>query len=164
MQIDIFKLLRSLIIKIFLVLVLMVASIATPAAAFAIEEPIHIFIPSAKIKLPVTTAEIAYNTWEVSSTTASYGSGSALPGTKGNTVIFAHAREGLFGNLPTVSKGDLIYIFTKNEWYSYRVTERLIVPPTQTDVIKQSHGSELTLFTCTGPKDSHRLVLKAILE
>jgi LPXTG-site transpeptidase (sortase) family protein len=158
-----YTIIRSLIIKIFLVVVLVVATPSIVTAQTA-DEPVSIFIPSAQIKLPVKTARIAFNTWEVSTSTASYGEGSALPGTSGNTVIFAHARAGLFGTLPEVAVGELIYVFTASDWYAYRVTERLVVPPTQTDVIKNSSAAELTLFTCTGPGDSHRLVLKALLE
>lgn len=164
MSINAFKILRSIIIKIFLIIVLGVFTPTTSVNAIQSEEPKHIYIPSAAISLPVQTAAIAYNTWEVSDTTASFGAGSSLPGTVGNTVVFAHAREGLFGNLPQVKVGDLIYLFTDHDWYYYRVTDRMIVAPTQTGVIQNSNGAELTLFTCTGPGDSHRLVLKAVLE
>lgn len=145
-------------------MLLLVIGVSQVHAQAWAEKPTQIFIPGAKINLPVKSAKIAYNTWEVSNTTASFGEGSSLPGTIGNTVIFAHAREGLFGNLAAAEENQLIYIFTDHNWYSYRIKETLVVPPTDIDVIKKSEGAELTLFTCTGPHDSHRLVIKAILE
>lgn len=159
-----FKLFRALVIKLFLVFSCLFLIPAPKTLAVSAEEPLHILIPSAQITLPVVTAKIAYNTWEVSETTASFGEGSSLPGTIGNTVIFAHARPGLFGSLPDAKVGELVYVFTKHDWYTYRVIERLIVSPDNTAVIQQSSGAELTLFTCTGPGDSHRLVLKAVLQ
>lgn len=142
----------------------MVVGTTTANAQTVAEKPTQIYIPGATINLPVKSAKIAYNTWEVSNSTASFGEGSALPGTIGNTVIFAHAREGLFGNLEAVEENQLIYIFTDHNWYAYRIKEKLIVSPTDIDVIKKSEGAELTLFTCTGLHDSHRLVIKAVLE
>lgn len=133
-----------------------------PAAAFSFTaEPQRIIIPSARINLPVQTAEIAYNTWEVSETTASFGKGSALPGMIGNSVIFAHARPQLFGNLDQVKPGDQIHIFTDQDWFVYEVTELMTVLPDNTEVIKKRDTTELTLFTCIGLNDSHRLVVKA---
>lgn len=127
------------------------------------QEPIRIIIPTVNIDLPVQTAKIAYNTWEVSSTTASFGQGSAVPGTLGNTVIFAHALPGLFGTLPQVAVGDQIHVFTATDWFAYQVTEVLVVSPNDTQVIKHHNATELTLFTCIGRYDSHRLVVKATL-
>lgn len=159
---NLIQIIRTLLIKLILLLCLVVFS-SSQAYALEQEVPQRIIIPSASINLPIESAKIAYNTWEVSDTTASFGEGSALPGSIGNTVIFAHAREGLFGSLDKASEGELIYVFTNHDWFAYKISDSLIVPPTQVDVIQQSHGSELTLFTCIGPGDSHRLVLKAQL-
>ena len=135
----------------------------TVAASQYTAEPTKIIVPTAQIDLPVFTAAIAYNTWETSETTASFGKGSAIPGSIGNTVIFAHARPGLFGSLDKVAVGDHIHIFTAVDWFVYRVTDVLVVSPEDVSILKQQKGTELTLFTCTSPKDSHRLVIKAAL-
>lgn len=163
---DTLKFLRWMILKLFLVLILGLvfsALSSTAQAATISQQPLKIIIPSAEINLPIETAQIAYNTWEVSNNAASFGQGTTLPGNLGNTVIFAHARDGLFGSLPLAKTGDMIYIFTAHSWYAYQITDILIVSPTDIGVIKQSEGAELTLFTCTGPQDSHRLVIKATL-
>jgi LPXTG-site transpeptidase (sortase) family protein len=150
----------------FVAVVTMIAYAFSPQQVRALsftQEPTRIIIPTADIDLSVQTAKIAYNTWEVSSTTASFGQGSAIPGTLGNTVIFAHARPGLFGTLPQVTVGDQIHVFTSTDWFAYQVTEVLVVNPDDTQVIKYRNATELTLFTCIGRYDSHRLVIKATL-
>ncbi|MEX0895530.1 MAG: sortase [Patescibacteria group bacterium] len=156
---------RNFLCKLLLtVLIAVTASQVTAADTLAFsftQEPQQIIIPSLDLALPVETAEIAYNTWEVSETTASFGKGSSLPGTIGNSVIFAHARPHLFGELDQISQGDLIHVFTDYDWFVYEVTELLIVTPENTEVIKKREATELTLFTCTGINDSHRFVVKA---
>jgi len=157
---------QKIIIKIFFALIVSVSAMQYDlhfAAALTFDhDPERIIISTAGIDLPVITAEIAFNTWEVSETTASYGKGSTVPGNIGNSVIFAHARQGLFGALDQVKPGDQIHVFTKYDWFVYTVTELMVVLPEDTDVIKKRERSELTLFTCTGVNDSHRLVVKAV--
>ena len=132
------------------------------ATAFT-QEPTRILIPSAEIDLPVVSAEVGFNTWQTSTTMASYGSGTTPPGLIGNTVLFAHARLGLFGSLYKVQVGDLIHVFTSLDWFVYRVEEVRTVVPEDISIISPQQKLELTLFTCTGPNDAHRLVVKAVL-
>ncbi len=125
-------------------------------------DPVRILIPSVEIDLPVVDAKVVNGYWELSDNTASYGLGSGHPGTAGNTVIFAHARQGLFYNLKDVKTGDIIYIFTKNKWYRYKVNKITAVYPNQTDVIAPTRTDTLTLYTCTGFYDEKRLIVTAI--
>lgn len=124
--------------------------------------PVRILIPKSDIDLKVTPSQIVNGYWELSETTASYGLGSGTPGTKSNTVIFAHAREGLFYNLKDVKKDDVIYVFTKNSWYRYKVNKITAVYPNQTEVIQPTKNEVLTLYTCTGYNDEKRLIVTAV--
>lgn len=126
------------------------------------EEPVQILIPNVGIDLKVVDASIVNGYWQLSDNTASYGLGSGLPGTKSNTVIFAHAREGLFYNLKDVKLGDIVYVFTKNKWFRYKVSKITAVYPNQTDVIMPTKNETLTLYTCTGFYDEKRLVVTAL--
>lgn len=74
---------------------------------------VRILLPKENIDLPVTGAKIVGGYWQTSENSASQGEGTANPGSKGNVVIFAHAREGLFYNLKDVKKGDHICIYKK---------------------------------------------------
>lgn len=125
-------------------------------------DPMRILIPKADIDLRVIDAKIVDGYWELSDNTASYGLGSGHPGQKGNTVIFAHARQGLFYNLKDVAINDTIYVFTKNKWYRYKVNKITAVYPNQTEIIKPTKTEVLTLYTCTGFADEKRLIVQAV--
>ena len=124
--------------------------------------PVRILLPKENIDLNVTPSKIINGYWELSENTASYGEGSGIPGQNGNTVIFAHAREGLFYNLKDVQVNDVIYVFTKNNWYRYKVNKITAVYPNQTEVIAPTKNQTLTLYTCTGFSDEKRLIVTAI--
>jgi LPXTG-site transpeptidase (sortase) family protein len=123
--------------------------------------PNKILIPKIGIDITVKPARVINGYWEVFKDTAGFGLGSAYPDEVGNQVIFAHARDGLFINLKEVSLGDLIYIFTDNSWYTYKVIEIKEVYPDKTDVINPTKSSILTLYTCSGFQDSKRLIVTA---
>jgi len=124
--------------------------------------PVRILIPKRDIDLKVVDAPIVDGYWQLSETTASYGLGSGTPGEKNNTVIFAHARAGLFYNLKDVQLNDIVYIFTKDKWFRYKVNKVSAVYPNQTEVIKPTKNETLTLYTCTGFYDEKRLIVTAI--
>ena len=124
--------------------------------------PTRIVLPSVNIDLPINSSKIVNGYWELSETTASYGLGSGIPGTNSNTVIFAHAREGLFYNLKDVKVNDTIYVLTNNKWYRYKVNKITAVFPNQVDVIRPTKNEVLTLYTCTGFADEKRLIVQAI--
>ncbi len=150
----------------YVVVVLLLAFVAMPTRAYALDftrPPTRIIIPQARISLPVFTAKIAYDTWEVREDGASFGDRTTLPGTPGNTVIFSHAMPHLFGNLGALKKGAHVHVFTDLDWFVYEVTDIKVVAPEDTEVIFQGENHELTLFTCTGPSYSKRLVVKARL-
>jgi LPXTG-site transpeptidase (sortase) family protein len=125
------------------------------------QDPVRILIPNVSIDLKVIDAQIVNGYWELSDNTASYGLGSGQPGEKNNTVIFAHARQGLFYNLKDVKLNDVIYVFTKDKWYRYKVNKITAVYPNQTEVIKPTTTQVLTLYTCTGFYDEKRLIVTA---
>jgi LPXTG-site transpeptidase (sortase) family protein len=125
---------------------------------------VRILIPKHDIDLTVTFSKIKDGYWELSETTASHGEGSANPGERGNTVIFAHARQGLFYNLKNIDRGDIIYVLTKDNWHRYKVSEIKAVYPNQVETIAPTNNEILTLFTCSGFFDEKRLIVKALPE
>lgn len=123
--------------------------------------PQQVIIPQAQINVKITESQIKDGYWEVSDTTANHGIGSAYPGEKGNSVIFAHVRDGLFLNLKNVALGDQIYVLTKNKWYKYQVSEIKRVAPEEIAVVQPTKDERLTLFTCDGYQDEKRLIIVA---
>jgi len=111
----------------------------------------HFFINSnGDVNLPVKEAKIVSGFWEVFPDSAGFGLGSAYPDETGNTVIFAHARQGLFLPLKDIKTGENILVLTADAWYSYTVAEIKEVLPSQTEVIGPTDNSILTLYTCSG--------------
>lgn len=125
------------------------------------QSPTRIVIPKLNIDLPVVEARVVRGYWELSENSASFGLGSAYPGQKGNSVIFAHAREGLFLPLRQIEENTPIYVLTKDKWYAYKVTETKLVNPDEVAVIDTTENEQLTLFTCSGFLDSKRLIVTA---
>jgi LPXTG-site transpeptidase (sortase) family protein len=126
--------------------------------------PVRVVIPNAKIDDSIVVAKIINGYWELSENTASYGQGSGLPGQKGNTVVFAHARPGLFYNLKDVKINDEVYLFTKDKWFKYKVNKITAVYPNQVQIIAPTKNETLTLYTCTGFYDEKRLIVRALQE
>lgn len=126
-----------------------------------VEQPLRIVVPNHKLDLPIVEAKVIDGFWEISETTASHGIGSANPGENGNIVIFAHARDNLFGQIKDIKDGEEIYILTKDRWFKYEVIETKFVDPNQVEVIAPTPKETLTLFTCSGFLDSKRLIVKA---
>jgi sortase A len=101
--------------------------------------------------------------------------GTALPGRRGNAVIFGHSilprfydpkkYISIFSLLPTLEKGDSIYVYFDGIEYTYRVEDMFEVAPSDIQVLEQnSSDSYLTLVTCTPPGDPRkprRLVVRA---
>lgn len=125
------------------------------------QPPMRVVIPGLSLDLPITESKVINGYWELSQTTASHGVGSANPGENGNIVVFAHARDELFGPLRKVKKDDQIYLLTKDRWYKYQVSETKEVDPNDTQVIAPTQSETLTLYTCSGFLDGKRLIVSA---
>lgn len=127
-----------------------------------VQPPERIVIPKYKVDLGIVEAPVINGLWEISEVSASHGVGSANPGENGNVVVFAHARDELFGPLRNIQKGDKIYILTKDRWAKYEVAATQLVNPDQIEVIAPTRSETLTLFTCSGFLDTKRLIVKAL--
>lgn len=124
--------------------------------------PVRIIIPSLDIDLPVKEAKVVKGYWEVFESVAGFGLGSSYPDDIGNQVIFAHARKGLFLPLKNAKVGQMVYVLTREKWYSYKIDQIKEVLPSQTEVIAPTTEAILTLYTCSGFSDSKRLIVKAV--
>lgn len=101
--------------------------------------------------------------------------GTALPGRTGNAVIFGHSilprfynpknYISIFSLLPTLEKGDSIFVVYDGMKYEYRVEDMFEVTPNDIQVLEQNRSdSYLTLVTCTPPGDPRkpkRLIVRA---
>ncbi len=125
-------------------------------------------------KLKIADAQVAIGGEDLSHSLIQYP-GTALPGKRGNSVIFGHSILPIFYNpknyismfslLPTLNKGDQININYDGVSYVYRVEEMFEVMPTDIQVLDQdSSDSFLTLVTCVPPghpDNPKRLIVRA---
>jgi sortase A len=93
--------------------------------------------------------------------------GSPLPGRHGNAAIAGHRTTygAPFSRLDDLKAGDAIVATTTAGQFTYTVSNKLTVVPSQTSVLDDYGDDRLTLTTCT-PKfsASHRLVVVATLQ
>ncbi len=148
------------------------------------------WFPAAPQKKPITPEEIQYllsipklkimnalvkmGGEDLSKSMIQYG-GTALPGNYGNTVIFCHSVLPQFFNpkiynticstLPTIQRGDLIFINFDGIEYKYQTQDLVEVEPDDISVLEQHYDNfYLSLITCVPPGSYwKRLVVKAKL-
>jgi sortase A len=93
--------------------------------------------------------------------------GSPLPGRHGNAAIAGHRTTygAPFNRLDDLKPGDAVVATTAAGRFTYTVSDKLTVVPSQTSVLDDYGDDRLTLTTCT-PKfsASHRLVVVATLQ
>ena len=87
---------------------------------------------------------------------------SANFGQVGNVILAGHnnMKGCIFKNLYKVKIGDIIEIKTDNNIYKYKLTERVIVNPSDSSLLTQDISKkEITLITCIN-RAKERLILK----
>jgi len=125
-------------------------------------------------KLKIGNATVAIGGEDLSEHIIQYP-GTALPGKRGNSVIFGHSILPIFYNpknyisifsmLPSLKIGDEILVNYDGISYVYKVEQMFEVMPTDIQVLDQdSSDSFLTLVTCVPPGDPgnpKRLIVRA---
>ncbi len=99
----------------------------------------------------------------------------SLPGEIGNVVIFGHSTlpqlynpkdyKSIFTHLPSLDKGDKVYLVVGKTRYEYEVFDIFVVDPEEISVLEQrTDGAYLTLVTCVPPGTYwKRLIIRAKL-
>ncbi|MFZ6035026.1 MAG: sortase [Patescibacteria group bacterium] len=100
----------------------------------------------------------------------------SMPGEYGNVAIFGHSTlpqlynvkdyKTIFTYLPSLEKGDNIYVKVGDIQYEYTVFTSFVVNPSDVSVLEQDKdGSYLTMVTCVPPGTYwKRLIVKAKLK
>lgn len=93
--------------------------------------------------------------------------GTPAPGDPGNAVISAH-RDTFFRHIYELNKGDLIEVSRGGQTYTFEVTGKKIVQPSDLSVVKNSSQTRLTLITCyptyyVGPAPERLVVFSKLL-
>lgn len=130
--------------------------------------PISITIPSLNVTdLDVVPGGIVGNNWVLFDNKATYLQTSGLLGEGYNTIIYAHNRKDLFKGIENLNIGDkILSIGDNNRLYRYSVFEKETVNLKDVSKLKSTTPNIITLFTCDGPLDENRVIVRAqmILE
>ena len=117
----------------------------------------HLIIPKLDINVPITWNVPADNNLPALENGVAHYAGTAHPGEIGNVFIFGHSSyywwnkgsyKEIFANLDQLQVGDKIYATFQGQAYTYTVTEKKVVKPTQTEVLNQTHDRIISLMTC----------------
>ncbi len=107
---------------------------------------------------------------EILSHSVAHARGSAFPGLKGTTYLFAHSADNfwnvgrynaVFYLLKELVPGDEVVVFFQGKRFNYKVTDKKIVDPQDTSYIKSNlgKGEELILQTCWPPGTTWKRLL-----
>jgi sortase A len=133
----------------------------------------HLVIPKINVDAPLVT-DVATNDEDSVQNGLQRGlvhyAGTAPIG-KGNSVIIGHSSNNVwapgdykfvFALLEKLEVGDQYYVVSGHTRYTYRVTEKRVVTPTDTSVLAATPMPQITLVTCTPVGTSlQRLVVLA---
>lgn len=126
-------------------------------------------------KLRIENALVRNDTMDLSQSLIHYPD-TAFPGQLGSAVIFGHSilpqfynpknYMSIFSLLPQLSQGDLIYITFDSVAYTYQVTDKKEVLPSDLSPLEQQYDSKkIRLITCVPPGlKTRRLVVTALLQ
>lgn len=143
--------------------------------AFAIENtspiktsskvPTEIVMTDLGIQLSIIPSVVEKNKWGVTDKGVSYLTSSPVPGEKGNSVLYGHNYPNLLGKLPKIKPGQGIKIkYADNSEKTFIVEYTAVVTPNQTQILKETLDTRITIYTCTGFLDSKRFVVSALLN
>ena len=104
-----------------------------------------------------------------------HAAGTVFPGVTGNIFLFAHSTDdfwnvgrynAIFYLLKELERGDEVDVFLNGKRHIYRVTNKLIVDPTEIEYLtRQTNYEQLTLQTCWPPGTTFkRLIVLAVPE
>lgn len=128
-------------------------------------------------KLGIESATVAIGGEDLSKSLIQYP-GTALPGKRGNSVIFGHSilpqfynpknYLAIFSTLPSLKIGDEITVNYDGIQYTYKVSDMFEVLPTDIQVLEQNlSDSFVTLVTCVPPGHPlrpKRLIVRAKID
>jgi LPXTG-site transpeptidase (sortase) family protein len=144
-----------------------VAASPTATPIPAIPPGYRVKIPRLAIDLPITEGDLERDTvrLETPNDFAFHLPGTALPGDRSNTYIYAHARRGMFLSLWDVRVGDEVVLVAPDARELRYVVREVHprVPPSDVSWAQPTAGERLTLQTSTGPNPADpRFVVVAL--
>lgn len=127
-------------------------------------QPVAINVPSLDLQIPIEVGSYDYqkHEWSINDNSAFYADiTSKLNTTSGQTVIYAHNKNSLFGKLKSLNSNDLVILTDESaQDYTFALTNTRLVKPTDTSVFYEKPDKPiLVLITCDGLFDENRKLL-----
>lgn len=117
-------------------------------------------IPRVGIFANVEEGSISDGKWKLSTESVMHLTSSVTPGEVGNSIIYGHNWQSLFGKLDKVAVNDDIFVtLSSGEKIGFQVEYIYEVSPKQVDILKDVDHPRITIYTCSGFLDSKRLVV-----
>ncbi|MEK7526325.1 MAG: sortase [Patescibacteria group bacterium] len=136
-----------------------------PANAQQVEAkniPGRITIPKIKLSLPIETSTIENKVWQISDTRVSFLDISAGLGQGGNTVLYGHNKQSIFGPIRWLKVGDEIGVTDQEgKEHRYIIDKTVTVNPDNISFVEPKTKETLTIYTCIGLFDSKRFIIVA---
>ena len=126
-------------------------------------QPVRIRIPALGIDAPVVEGD----GWEQLKKGVGHHIGSANPGQRGNMVLSGHndIYGEVFRDLNRLKPGDIVVVYTHDKAYTYVITEKHIVEPTDVQWLAPTQRPTLTLVSCYPYMvDNKRIVVRGVLQ
>lgn len=127
------------------------------------EHPIRIRIPAIGVDAPIVLGD----GWEQLKKGVGWNLNSALPGQRGNVVLSGHndIYGEVFRDLDKLRPGDVIYIHTQSQVYTYVVVASYIVQPTEVQWMAPTSDPVVTLISCYPYRvNTHRIIVRGVLQ
>lgn len=125
--------------------------------------PKEIIMPSINTALQINAGNYTpeKDSWNISDHAAFFAQESApLMSEKGNTIIYAHNKDILFGNINKLGPGDVITIKDDNNIsHNFEYLSKIEVSPRDPSVFYELEDYKLVLLTCSGLLDQNRLLV-----
>jgi LPXTG-site transpeptidase (sortase) family protein len=135
-------------------------------------------MPGIPLDADVTPAKLLIRdgamTWDIPAFRAGHAETTAGAGGPGNAVLLGHlvsrSAGRVFGDLDQARAGDLVRVFSGEDYFDYRVVDVREVRRTDISVLDATHAASVSLITCAGPwlpflgEFADRLVVRAELD
>lgn len=124
--------------------------------------PVAIKAADLNIAVPLELGSITNDEWVLSDEAANYLDVSGKIGESGNIVIYGHDKKSIFGNFKEAQTGQVVHLTgSDGQEREYTITNIFETTPENVDVIQPTEHELLTIYTCTGWRNSKRLIVQA---
>jgi LPXTG-site transpeptidase (sortase) family protein len=122
--------------------------------------PVRVEAPTVGVDMPVVDGfyDGNSNEWTLYDDKAMFGAMTSQPNdNSGQTFIYGHATDRVFGKLLNMKIDQPVYVYTSNGYkFTYKLKETHTVSPSDTGILNYNGGPRLLLQTCVGTFSENR--------